>query len=75
MIHPLGHRLLKAAGRTPPGLAIDSHSFGLNTADEEEHGVFSKFGTDQSYKETAEKPGSKKLVENVHMQGFRNSEE
>jgi hypothetical protein len=38
VIHPPGHRLLKAAGRTPPGLAIDSHSFGLNTGNEEEHG-------------------------------------
>ena len=46
VIHPLGHRLLKAAGRTPPGLTFESHSFGLNTGNEEEHGVFSKCGTD-----------------------------
>ncbi|KPK30088.1 MAG: hypothetical protein AMK69_04440 [Nitrospira bacterium SG8_3] len=46
MIHSLGHRLLKAAGRTSPRLTIESHSFRLNTGNEEEHGVFSKCGTD-----------------------------
>jgi hypothetical protein len=41
VIHPLCHRLLKAAGRTSPGLPIKSHSFGLNPGYEEEHGLFS----------------------------------
>ena len=50
VIHPLGHRLLKAAGRTSPGLAIESHSFGLNTGNEEKHGVCSSCGTDWSYR-------------------------
>ena len=40
VIHPLGQRLLKAAGRTFPGLTIGGHSFGLNTGNEEEHKLF-----------------------------------
>jgi len=40
VIHPFGHRLLKAAGRTSPGLSIEGHSFGLNTGNEEEHKLF-----------------------------------
>lgn len=40
VIHPLGHRLLKAAGRAPPGLTIESHGFGLNPGNEEEHKLF-----------------------------------
>ena len=40
VIHPLGHRLLKTAGGTFPGLPIQSHSFGLNTGNEEEHWLF-----------------------------------
>ncbi len=40
VIHPLGQRLFKAAGRTSPRLTIESHSFGLNTGNEEEHKLF-----------------------------------
>jgi hypothetical protein len=40
VIHPLSHGLVEAARRTSHGLTIESHSFGLNTSNEEEHGVF-----------------------------------
>ena len=40
VIHPLSQSLLEAARRTSHGLTIESHSFGLNTGNEEEHGLF-----------------------------------
>jgi hypothetical protein len=38
VIHSLSHGLVKAAGRTSPGLTIGSHSFGLNTSNDKKHG-------------------------------------
>ncbi len=38
VIHPLGHGLVKAAGRTSPRLTIGRHRFGLNTSNDKKHG-------------------------------------
>jgi hypothetical protein len=40
MIHPLSKGLVKATGWTSPGMIFESHRFGLNTCNEEEHGFF-----------------------------------
>ena len=40
VIHPLGQRLVKAAGRTPLGKAVKGHRFRLNTGNKEKHEVF-----------------------------------
>ena len=40
VIHPLSHGLVEAARRTSHGLTIESHSLGLNTGNEEKHGLF-----------------------------------
>jgi hypothetical protein len=39
VIHSLGQRLVKAAGRTPPGKPVKGHRFGLNTGNKEKHEV------------------------------------
>jgi hypothetical protein len=40
VIHPLGQRLVKAAGRTPLGKPVKSHRFGLNPGNKEKHEPF-----------------------------------